>query len=323
MIPRFTDFALALGALMLLGGPATARPLLTGVVEDSSAQTIEMPSLPGAWQRRIEWMAQEGAEVDAGDVVVRLDPGDLIAQEEQARTDLEKKRLAADRRINELKLQVMDSEQAVAEARSRLKIAELDAGIPAAQIPRLDYERYQLEFQTAREDLIRREAELLNRREELADVGDETALEIQQADSHWRRIQAALDSTEIAAEKSGFIIYAENPWTGQKVFPGETLFSGFQIASIASREDLQVRFWVHEADILKLQPDTPVEVRADALRESMFPARITWVSNQAVEKQDWGSSGYFEVLAAPEGSIPTAVMPGMSVMGKVVGGGSP
>ena len=96
MIHWFTRSGVLAMAALVLGAPAQSRPLLTGVVEDSSAQTIEMPSLPGAWQRRIEWMAQEGAEVAAGEVVVRLDPGDLIAQEEQARTDLEKKRLAAD-----------------------------------------------------------------------------------------------------------------------------------------------------------------------------------------------------------------------------------
>ena len=53
--------------------PAAAGPLLTGVVEDVNAQTIEMPSLPGAWQRRIEWMAREGEQVQAGDLVVRLE----------------------------------------------------------------------------------------------------------------------------------------------------------------------------------------------------------------------------------------------------------
>ena len=48
--------------LLLLAAASAvhAGPLLTGVVEDVNAQTIEMPSLPGAWQRQIAWMAPEG-----------------------------------------------------------------------------------------------------------------------------------------------------------------------------------------------------------------------------------------------------------------------
>ena len=85
---------------LFLSNAAGAAPLLTGVVEDVNAQTIEMPSLPGAWQRQVEWMAREGSQVAVGDLVVRLDPGDLISQEEQLRTDLEKRRLSAQRRID-------------------------------------------------------------------------------------------------------------------------------------------------------------------------------------------------------------------------------
>ena len=145
-------------------------PLLTGVVEDSSAQTIEMPRLPGGWQRRIEWMVPEGTPVAVGEVVVRLDPGDLITREEQRRTDLEKVQLTAERRVDELRLLVMDAERAVAQAESAERLAQLDAVIPEATIPRLDYERYQLTLATARKTLVRSQAELLNRQSELDDI---------------------------------------------------------------------------------------------------------------------------------------------------------
>jgi len=309
---------MAVLAISFALAPATASadPLLTGVVEDVNAQTIEMPSLPGAWQRRIEWMAREGTQVEAGELVVRLDPGDLIAQEEQARTDLEKMRYTATRRINELRLAVMDAERRVAETESLVRMAELDAVIPAETIARLDYERYQLALETAQKDHVRALAELLNQREALVDVEAETALEVEQAQSNYERIQAALAATEIRAEKSGFIIYGANPFTGEKVFPGETLYSGFQVASIASREDLQVKFWVHEADILAMSSGQLLDVSADALSNVSFPARVAWTSNQAVERQDWSDGGYFEVIAEPLVGIPEAVMPGMSVMGR-------
>jgi len=299
---------------------AAAGPLLTGVVEDVKAQTIEMPSLPGAWQRRIEWMAPEGSEVAAGELVVRLDPGDLIWQEEQARTELEKQRLSAARRIDELKLELLDAERELASAESAVRLAEMDAVIPASTIPRLDYERYQLTLETAGKARIRAQAVLLNKQVELEDVSEETRLEVRKAQASYERISNALMATQISAEKPGFIIYGDNRFTGRKVFPGETLYSGFEVAAIASREDLQVRFWVHEADSLKVRVGQRVAVVADAQGSTPFEAVVSCTSSQATEKQDWSDRVYFEAYAEPVSGMPDGVMPGMSVMGEVVAG---
>ncbi len=310
--------AISLLAAALASSPLSAATLLTGMVEDVNAHTIEMPSLPGSWQRQVEWMAPEGSEVAVGDVVVRIEPGDLIAQEEQARTDLEKARLSADRRIGELKLSLLEAERGLAQAESDVRLAELDAVIPASTIPRLDFERYQLTLETAQKALVRAQAELLNREAELRDVEAETSLEIQKAESLYQRISDALKATEIRAAKQGFIIYSENPWTGKKVFPGETLFSSFEIAKIASRQDLQLRFWVHEADFLEVRLGRPVRVTADAQGSEAFVAEFSWVSSQAEEKQDWSDGGYFEAYAQPVGEVPAGVAPGMSVMGEIL-----
>ena len=302
-------------ACLSLCAAAHAAPLLTGVVEDISGQTIEMPSLPGSWQRQIAWMAPEGSQVEVGDLVVRIEPGDLVAQEEQTRTDLEKTRLSAARRIDELKLILLDAETELARAESAVRLAEFDAVIPVTTIPKLDYERYQLTLETAQKALVRAQAEVLNRQAELRDVEAETALEINKAESLYERISDALGATEMHAEKPGFIIYGENPWTGRKVFPGETLYASFHIATVASREDLQLRFWVHEADIRDIGEDKAIRVIADAQGSEPFATQISWRSSQAINKEDWSDGGYFQVLAKPVNGMPQNVMPGMSVMG--------
>ena len=95
-----------------------APPYLTGVVDDADSQVIEMPRLPGMWQRQVAWLAPEGSTVAPGDLVVRLDPGDLVAQEEAAQQDLEHHRLQAERRLAETMLGILDAETAVVEAES-------------------------------------------------------------------------------------------------------------------------------------------------------------------------------------------------------------
>ena len=305
-------------ALCAAGG-AAAGPILTGVVEDVQAQTIEMPSLPGAWQRRIEWMAKEGTRVEQGEIVIRLDPGDLIAREEQTRTDLEKRRLSAERREVEVRLELLEAQQRTAEAESRVKLAALDASIPATTIPRLDFERYQLALAENQRALVRAQAEVLNKEQELEDVIAENALDVEQAEGTYDRIKAALDATQIRAEKPGFLIYGSNRFTGKKIFPGETHFSGFEIAAVASPEDLQVRFWVHEADILEIRRGQIMAVMADSLGTEPFEARVAWTSSQAQRREDWGDAGYFEVVAEPVAGMPSSLMPGMSVLGRIEG----
>lgn len=301
--------------LLAVSGAGVAQPLLTGVVEDVSAQSIEMPSLPGAWQRQIEWMAPEGSMVKQGDLIVRLDPGSLIAEEEKARVDLEKKRFSVEKALEELRLAVLSAKRDVVQAESDLRLAELDAVIPAETIPRLDFERYQLTLQTAEQTLARRKTELANQQAALSDQKQQAALELRQAEVTYERMKDALQQTSIYAEKSGYMIYAENRFTGKKVFPGDTLYSGYTIASVASRDDLRVRFWVHEADFLDVSQGAQLKVTADAEGTRPFSVAIEWRATQAVEKQDWSGSGYFEAIARPLESLSGDIMPGMSVLG--------
>ncbi|MEM9171956.1 MAG: hypothetical protein AAGA84_04540 [Pseudomonadota bacterium] len=293
---------------------APAESLITGVIADTDAQTIEMPSLPGAWQRRIEWMADEGSNVEEGDLIIRLDPGSLIADEENARTALEKSRFTAERSIDEKQLEVIDAEITLEQIASRLRIAKLDASIPVETIPRLDFERNQLTLEVYQQAFDRAQIELENQRAALKDTREKAALEIRQAEIQYERYSTALKATEIRADRSGFMIYGENPFTGRKIFAGDTLYGGLEMASVASRNDLQVRLWIHEADFLSISKGQTIRVVTDAQDIEPFTATVTWRSNQAVEKQDWSESGYFEAYAQPDDDLPVDVMPGMSVL---------
>lgn len=306
---------LTLLLFLLFSCCASANPLITGVIEDVDAQSIEMPSLPGAWQRRIEWMAPEGSEVNKGDLIIRLDPGSLISEEEKARVDLEKTAFGLEKTLDQLRLETLQAERAVVQAKSDVKLAELDAVIPVDTIPRLDYERYQLTLATAEQTLARNSKELNNKRAALNDQKRQAELELTQAKANYERMREALKGTEIYAEKSGYLIYGSNNFTGKKVFPGDTLFSGFTIASVAGRKDMRVKFWVHEADFLSIKTGQQMKIVADAEGAATFTAVIERRSTQAVEKQDWGDSGYFEAIAKPLGELPPSIMPGMSVLG--------
>ena len=296
---------------------AAAPPYLTGVVDDADSQVIEMPRLPGMWQRQVAWLAPEGSKVGPGDLVVRLDPGDLIAQEEAAQTDLDQRRLQAERRLAETMLAILDAETVVIEADSAVRLARIDAEIPANATRRLDHDQDQLDLATAEQALARARATLADKKEQHATAQPVTEMAIARAEAHTVRLRDAIARTEIHADRAGLFIHGENPFTGTKIFAGETLPPTVKIAEVASRNALRFRFWVHEADILKVPAKTAIVVTADAIPSLSIAATVDWTSKQATVRNEWSQGGYFELLARPDEALPPDLIPGMAVMAAV------
>ena len=303
-------------ALYMVAMNVHAGPFLTGVIEDAGAQTIEMPSFPGAWQSRVEWMAPEGSQVNEGDVVIRLDPGSLLDQEERTQADYERKRFEVQRRTAELALAVLDAETAVLQAESELKLATLDARIPATASRQLDYDRAQLRLTTANQTLTRRRSELVSKQREEFDTLEVLKLEEERMYEQWQSMVSALEGTQLKARKSGILIYAENRFTGRKIFPGETYSNATLLARVASHTDTSFRFWVHEADVLKIKPGDRLVVVPDALPAEEIEAEVSRASQQATTREEWSQGGYFELLAKPINPLPDTFIPGMAVMGR-------
>lgn len=294
-----------------------APPYLTGVVDDADSQAIEMPRLPGMWQRQVAWLAPEGSTVAPGDLVVRLDPGDLVAQEEAAEQDLEHHRLQSERRLAETMLGILDAENAVIEAESAVRLARIDAEIPAHATRQLDHDQDQLDLATAEQALARARAALGDKKEQHAEAQPVTEMAIARAEAHAERLRDAIARTEIHADRAGLFIHGENPFTGTKIFAGETLPPTVKIAEVASRNALRFRFWVHEADILKVPAKTAIVVTADAIPSVSIAATVDWTSKQATARDEWSQGGYFELLALPTEAVPPSLIPGMAVMAAV------
>ena len=137
---------------------------------------------------------------------------------------------------------------------------------------------------------------------------------VTRAESEHDRLQQALGQTEIRADRAGLFIHGENPFTGAKVFAGETMPPTAKIAEVASRNALRFRFWVHESDIRHVPVDTLLMVTPDAIPERSVQARVEWTSKQAATRNEWSPGGYFELLAIPTEPNPEDLIPGMAVM---------
>lgn len=291
--------------------------LITGEIEDGNAQSVEMPRLPGSYSRTIAWMAPEGEEVQPGDEIIRLDPGDLESQLEQAEVNIESQITAAESQEAAHELRIFDAITSLIRSESSLENARLDAMVPEDTVPELTHDRNRLALANSIHSLertIRSLEEAYAARDRDRPMAERDLLNAQ---NEKQRIENALKHTNFYAEQPGLVIYAENPRTGLKIFPGESYGSGTTLLIVASREDLRFRFWVHEADIRKIALNDEVIVSPDAAGDTKVKARVTWMSNQAASRSDWSSAGYYEILTEPLEPIPEVYVPGMSVLGVI------
>ena len=294
---------------------------LTGEIEDGGAQIILMPrfEMSDSNTRQVEWMAPEGSSVEVGDLVVRLDPSDLITRKDTLQIDMEDRLANAESQYAQQDLQIFDAETALIRAESQLEIAKLNASMPQGTVPELTFQRNKLSLANATNALKRaiRSLEDAERSKELAAPVIER--DIQQAASDMEEIDNDVKSTEIYATQPGLVIYGVNSWTGEKVFPGASVYRSMEIAKVASKEDLQFRFWTHEADVRKLSEGSQIEVTADSLQDLSIRAKVSWISSQA-NTRDWSEGGYFEVIAVPDegAAIPDQFLPGMTIVGEVL-----
>ena len=293
-------------------------PLMTGEIEDGDAQRVEMPRLPGSFHRAIEWMAPEGFEVKPGDVVLKLDPGDLETQLETAEIRIDEEQTSIDSQLATYELRIYDTETNLYRLESALTIAELTAMVPKETIPALTYERNRLTLLNATNALKRGISELEDAIAARDDYIPLSKVKMDRTIGEKQRLSNALEQTEIFAEQPGLVIYAEHPWTGLKIFPGESYSAGTLLLIVASRDVLQFRFWVHESDVRKIEIGDSVLVTPDAVGSRPVGSNVTWISSQASQREDWSDSGYFEIVTRPNEVIPESFIPGMSVMGELV-----
>src|SRR5690606_27114360 len=102
----------------------------------------------------------EGERVRAGDVVLRIDPGQSASQVRELESQVDQAQARAAKELAELRVRVVDAEMALVDAAAALETARIDAAVPADLISALDYDRYQGELDRAKREHALKQREL-------------------------------------------------------------------------------------------------------------------------------------------------------------------
>lgn len=287
--------------------------LLTGTVQALHAQRLRAPRMD-AWRMQIQWMAEEGSLVQAGDPVVRIDSANLASEIEQLELQMLGAAQRAQKELAELEVALLDADLALVQAEAKLAKARIDAGVPATHLPAIQFERHRLDAERAgkeRDEAAGRRATaaaaIEKRREELA--LERRALEIDLG-----RKRAQLDASTLRAERAGAVLYATDPQTGSKLGVGGNVQFSTLLAQVTTAEDLLVVAWLNEVDALRLPAGATARLTLDAHPERPFAGRVLRQGGAAERREAWGEGRWFELEIDIEPPAGLSLTPGMSVL---------
>lgn len=303
----------AAAALALLACAPAAAAVLTGEVRSLGAQPIYTPQSNTA-PVTIRYFVPEGQAVKAGEVVLRIDPGQAGTQIPELDAKLEQTRAKAAKEMAELEVKAVDAEVALADAEAALATARIEAAIPRGLISQLDYDRHQGELdKTTRELKLKRE-QLAAAHSAQARQREDARLELAKLSGQRDYYALLLRQSEVRAERDGIVLHGFNAnWIGGRIDEGSSTMPGSKAGEIAGGGDMQVRAWALEPDRRGLRVGQPVQLAFDALPRQRLQGRITAIAGAPDRKPEWGEGRYFSIdIALPPGHA-LKLLPGMSV----------
>ena len=284
---------------------------LVGKIEPDTTLTLTAPFDGNVLANRVE----QGQRVEAGQVLLRMDPATLEVQLREALSA----QLKARRSVQEM--QDWDSSPTVSRARRSLRTAEMTAGNTQRKltesenlfkrgiIPRNELDDLKQQATQQQLDLTAARAELQQAIEqgqgEYRQIAD---MELTNATVKYDALHTLLDGKEVKAPFSGIVVPApgSNSSTqgsgstnapvqaGSKVNQGQVLFG------LANIEKLKIVAKVSELDINQLHQGQAVEVMGDGFDGERLTGSVSVVSGLAITSDSQGSAQFPVTLSIPK-----------------------
>ncbi len=284
---------------------------LVGKIEPDTTITLTAPFDGNVLANLVE----QGQRVEAGQVLLRMDPATLEVQLRDALSA----QLKARRTVQEM--QDWDSSPAVSRARRSLRTAEMTAGntqrkltesenlfkrgiIPRNELDDLKQQtqQQQLDLASARSDLQQAQDQGRGEYKQIADM------ELTNATVKYDALHKVLDGKEVKAPFSGIVVPApgnnSSPQgggnnnapvqAGSKVSQGQVLFG------LANIERLKIVAKVSELDINQLHQGQAVEVMGDGFDGERLTGSVSVVSGLAIASDSQGSAQFPVTLSIPK-----------------------
>ena len=266
---------------------------------------------------KIIQLVPEGNYIEAGEMVAKFEPTEVLTKLRDAEAKLEISR------SNKQKLLANHASQ-MAEMESDLKSSEL-----SFELSELNMEQMKFEAEAKR-----REAELQHNKNELnfqktkqtfkskkiiqKSELENMNVEIRQKINELEKAQRDLDALTLISTAEGLVVYGIN-WSnqGQKFQVGDQPWRGQVIVTLPDLSKMESHTYVNEVDISKVKTGQKVEVKLDAFQDSLFWGEVAKVARLGKKKDDQSTIKVFDVFIDIKG-VSEILKPGMTTSNKII-----
>jgi len=289
-----------------------------GEVKAVRSVPLTVPTTGGG-DLQILVLAQNGATVKKGDVVVRFDPMSIQRTLNDRRSEFKQAQEEIGKTRAQFQIQQQQAQTDLTKARYDVRRAELDVA-PREFLTRMDAAQKELALADAKARLSEAERKLKALGEiEKAEVGSKT----QQRDKSHSDVEYAqrqLDGVQIIAPVDGVVNIMPN-WrsccpppdfkAGDRAWPGQV------IAEVPDLSTLRVMARLEEAERGRMQSGQRVVVRADAVADKELLGKIVDISALArIDFSNWPPQRNFEMIVELS-QIDARLRPGMNATVRV------
>ena len=304
--------SLSMATLSTRAEDTASQLIVTGKVTSSNVQVVSAPRTD-RWNIQIQWMVDEGSIVEPGDTIALFDSGSVDAQLEQNEDSLNTQTL-------EMESKRVELAQAVADARSALKIADLEvekarieAEIESTDVSDYDKGQYKLALERALVEQFKAQQALEQKLIEQENTLQKQQIEITKLEENINYQRYQLTRLKVESTITGVVSHMYHPWTNEKITAGTTLQAAMKVMEVQDIDGFKVDAWVHEIDADRVDVGQQALVSLDAYPGESYAATVTSEVSQPEKKAGWGDSAYYQIELSFTDMPDKKLLPGMSV----------
>jgi HlyD family secretion protein len=293
-----------------------ANIYLTGEVRVLDAEIIYTPPSDSS-PVVLRYYLPDGSKVKAGDVVVRIDPGQATSQVRALEAQVDQTRSRTEKEIVELRVKLLDAERAMIDAEAARDKAKVDAAIPSDYIARLDFDRYRSEKERSEREYSLKQKEFNNARAAIVRRQADAKLEIRKLQIQLEYQKIAIANAEQKATREGTLTHGFDTWRGGRIDEGASSWPGQKIGEIVGNGRRGVMAYALEPERRGLKLKQTVNLTFDAYPKQIVAGVITKIAAAPDSKSEWGDARYFAVeISLPE-KLDIQLLSGMNVRVKI------
>lgn len=256
-----------------------------------SARSVSVTAPPVGGTLRLVRLADTGAPVKKGDVVLEFDPADQEYDLEQSRSELAQAEQEIVKMRADNEVQAAQDQVDLLTARFDVRRAELDTAAGEELVGSIEAHKRQLALEEARRHLAQLDEDVKSRAEtsraSLAVVQEKRI----KAKLATERAQQVIDGLTVRAPLDGLVVIRENRdasggfffsgMTLPEYHAGDTVFPGRPILDVFDASELEIRAKLDEQERPNVNPGQRAQVRADALPGRTLAAKVANLSGLA------------------------------------------